>query len=76
MSPRLRHEIGASRLLHGVSIKQRYPGHSKQAGHTAQCAANYANRFIIVVDEDIDVTNPEQLIGPCALVAIRRRPSI
>ena len=58
------HEIGASRLLHGVSIKQRYPGHSKQAGHiAAQCqAANYANRFIIVVDDDIDVTNLEQLI--------------
>ena len=58
------HEIGASRLLHGVSIKQRYPGHSKQAGHiAAQCqAANYANRFIIVVDDDIDVTNLEELI--------------
>ncbi|MEC7489027.1 MAG: UbiD family decarboxylase [Pseudomonadota bacterium] len=58
------HEIGASRLLHGVSIKQRYPGHSKQAGHiAAQCqAANYANRFIIVVDDDIDVTDLEELI--------------
>ena len=58
------HEIGASRLLHGVAIKQRYPGHSTQAGQiAAQCrATNYANRFVIVVDDDIDVTNLEQLI--------------
>ena len=58
------HEIGASRLFHAVSITQRYPGHSKQAGHiAAQCqASNYANRFVIVVDEDIDVTNLEQVI--------------
>ena len=58
------HEIGASRLFHAVSITQRYPGHSKQAGHiAAQCqASNYANRFIVVVDEDIDVTNLEQVI--------------
>ena len=26
------HEIGASRMLHGIAIKQRYPGHAKQAG--------------------------------------------
>ena len=37
---------------------------AKQAGHVAaQCqAANYANRFVIVVDDDIDVSNLEQLI--------------
>ena len=27
------HEIGGARMLHGVSIKQRYPGHAVQAGH-------------------------------------------
>jgi UbiD family decarboxylase len=58
------HETGGSRLLHGVSIKQRYPGHAVQAGMiAAQCgAAAYACKYVVVVDEDIDVTNLEQLI--------------
>jgi UbiD family decarboxylase len=58
------HEVGGSRLLHGVSIKQRYPGHAVQAGHiAAQCGASaYASKYIIVVDEDVDVTNLESLI--------------
>lgn len=57
------HEVGSSRLLHGVAIKQRYPGHAKQAGHIAlQCrATNYANRYVVVVDDDIDVSNLEEL---------------
>ena len=29
------HEIGTARLLLGVAIKQRYPGHAMQAGHVA-----------------------------------------
>lgn len=58
------HEVGSSRLLHGVAVKQRYPGHAKQAGHiAATChATNYACRYVVVVDDDIDVTNLEQLI--------------
>ena len=57
------YEIGSSRLMHGISIKQRYPGHAKQAGHVAALchAANYANRYVVVVDDDIDVTNLEEL---------------
>ena len=57
------HEVGSSRLIHGVAINQRYPGHAKQAGHIAlQCrATNYANRYVAVVDDDIDVTNLEEL---------------
>ena len=57
------HEVGSSRMLHGVAIRQRYPGHSKQAGHIAgQChATNYANKFVVVVDDDVDVTNLEEL---------------
>jgi len=57
------HEVGSSRMLHGVAINQRYPGHAKQAGHiAAQChATNYANKYIVVVDDDIDVTNLEEL---------------
>jgi 4-hydroxy-3-polyprenylbenzoate decarboxylase len=58
------HEVGGARLLHGVSIKQRYPGHAVQAGHiAAQCGASaYACKYIIVVDDDIDVTDLDQLL--------------
>jgi UbiD family decarboxylase len=58
------HEIGTARLLLGIAIKQRYPGHAKQAGHiAAMCHAGaYAGRYVIVVDDDIDVSNLEELI--------------
>jgi UbiD family decarboxylase len=57
------HEIGTARLLLGIAIKQRYPGHAKQAGHiAAMCHAGaYAGRYVIVVDDDIDVSNLEEL---------------
>ncbi len=50
------HEAGGSRLWLTVAIKQMYGGHSKQAGLIAsQCHAGaYANRFVVVVDDDID----------------------
>src|SRR6201986_105897 len=58
------HEIGTARLLLGVSIRQRYPGHATQAGHVAaMCHSGaYAGRYVIVVDEDIDVSHLEELI--------------
>jgi len=58
------HEVGGARMLHGVSIKQRYPGHAAQAGQiAAQCGASaYASKYVIVTDEDIDVTNLESLL--------------
>ena len=58
------HEVGTARMLVGISIKQRYPGHSKQAGHVAsQCHVGaYAGKYVIVVDEDIDVSNLDELI--------------
>jgi 4-hydroxy-3-polyprenylbenzoate decarboxylase len=58
------HEIGGARMFHGVSIKQRYPGHATQAGFVAaQCGASaYACKYIVVVDDDVDVTNLEHLI--------------
>jgi 4-hydroxy-3-polyprenylbenzoate decarboxylase len=58
------HEVGGARMFHGVSIKQRYPGHAVQAGHiAAQCGASaYASKYIVVVDEDIDVTNLDNLL--------------
>ncbi len=58
------HEAGAARLLLVVSIKQRYPGHAKQAAMLAcAChAGNYLGRYVIVVDEDIDETNLDEVM--------------
>jgi len=58
------HEVGGARLLLGVAITQRYAGHAKQTGHIAsQCHVGaYAGRYVIVVDDDIDVSNLEELI--------------
>ena len=58
------HECGGSRLLYGVAIKQRFDGHAVQAGHIAsQCHVGaYGGRWVIVVDDDIDVTDLHELI--------------
>ena len=58
------HEAGASRLFNVVSIKQRYPGHSRQAGLIAsQCASGvYVGRYTVVVDDDIDASNLSDVI--------------
>jgi len=55
---------GGSRLVLAVSIKQRYPGHAKQAAVVAsQCHAGaYLGRYVIVVDDDIDPSNTDDLI--------------
>jgi 4-hydroxy-3-polyprenylbenzoate decarboxylase len=52
------------RFMTVVSIRQRYPGHAKQAALIAsQCRSGaYLGRYVIVVDEDIDITNSEELI--------------
>src|SRR5918998_2286097 len=59
------HEVGGARMLVGVSIKQRYPGHARQAGHVAaQCGAGaYAGKYVIVVDEDVDVSDLNDLMS-------------
>jgi 4-hydroxy-3-polyprenylbenzoate decarboxylase len=53
------HEAGGGRLLNIISIKQRYPGHAKQAAVVASQvhAGAYLGRYVIVVDEDIDPTS-------------------
>jgi UbiD family decarboxylase len=58
------HEIGGARMFHGIAIKQRYPGHPTQAGFVAaQCGASaYASKYVVVVDDDVDVTNLEHLL--------------
>jgi len=58
------HEAGGGRLLIAVSIKQRFAGHSRQAGYLAAQApaAGYMNRYVIVVDDDVDPTNLEEIM--------------
>ena len=47
-----------------LAIKQRYPGHARQAAMIAsQCRSGaYLGRYVIVVDDDIDITNTEEVI--------------
>lgn len=47
-----------------VSIKQRYPGHAKQAGlaATACRAGAYAGRYVVVVDDDIDPSDISEVV--------------
>ncbi|OFW16746.1 MAG: ubiquinone biosynthesis protein UbiD [Acidobacteria bacterium RIFCSPLOWO2_02_FULL_67_21] len=68
------HETGGGRLLIVVSITQRFCGHSRQAGFiAAQCqAAAYMNRFVIVVDDDVDPMNLEEVMWA---VSTRCEPS-
>ncbi len=53
-----------NRMMTIVSIRQRYAGHAKQAALIAsQCgAAAYAGRIVVVVDEDIDITNMDDVL--------------
>jgi 4-hydroxy-3-polyprenylbenzoate decarboxylase len=53
------HEAGGGRLLNIIAIKQRYPGHARQAALVASQvhAGAYLGRYVIVVDDDIDPTN-------------------
>ncbi len=57
-------EAGGTRLLIAVAIKQRYPGHARQAGHiAAMCHAGaYLGRYVVVVDEDVDVTDLNDMV--------------
>ena len=47
-----------------ISIRQRYPGHAKQAGRmVAQYRVGATiNHFTVVVDEDIDVTDTDEVL--------------
>ena len=66
---------GAAYLFLVVSIKQRYPGHARQAGLIAtEChAAAYLGRYTVVVDDDIDPTNLNEVLWA---VCTRSDPSV
>lgn len=46
-----------------VSIKQRYPGHARQAAYLVcqNRPAAYHGRYVVVVDDDIDPSDPQQV---------------
>lgn len=58
------HEAGGGRLFVAVAVEQRYAGHARQVGYlAAQCpAAAYMNRFVVVVDDDIDPANLNEVV--------------
>lgn len=58
------HEAGGGRMLLTVSIKQQFPGHSKQAGliATACRTGAYVNHLTVVVDDDIDPTDTDRVL--------------
>ncbi len=51
-----------------ISIHQRYAGHSKQALLVAAGAraGAYGGKFVVVVDDDIDISNPNDVIWAIA----------
>jgi len=53
------------RFLTVLAIKQRYPGHARQAGLIAsQCQGSaYLGRYIVVVDDDIDAYDINDVLG-------------
>jgi len=57
------HEFG-SRFFLAVSIRQRYAGHVAQVGHVATMCqgAAYMGRYVVVVDDDIDVYDTNDVL--------------
>lgn len=58
------HEAGGGRIMLAVSIDQQFAGHARQVGHlTASLpAAAYMNKFVIVVDGDVDVKDLDHVV--------------
>ncbi len=58
------HEAASNWAFTVVSITQRYPGHSRQAGLLASqvMGGAYMNRYVVVVDEDIDPSNMDDVL--------------
>ena len=56
------------RFVVAVAIKQRYPGHARQAAHGVLATRDGGRdtRMIIVVDDDIDITNLNEVLWAVA----------
>ena len=59
---------GGSRFIQVISIKQMHAGHAKMAGLVAAgCRPGaYMTRMVVVVDDDIDITNSAEVIWAMA----------
>jgi 4-hydroxy-3-polyprenylbenzoate decarboxylase len=58
---------GGYRFFYVISIKQLHAGHAKMAGLVAAgCGSSYMNRVVIVVDDDVDVTNAAEVMWALA----------
>jgi 4-hydroxy-3-polyprenylbenzoate decarboxylase len=57
-----RPEAGAANLLTVVSIRQMFAGHARQVGTVASQLLSHPTRYVVVVDDDIDVMNVEDVV--------------
>lgn len=59
-----KHEAGCANFWTVIAIQQRYAGHARQAGLLAAISSASASmgRYTIVVDQDVDVTDLEEVI--------------
>jgi len=59
---------GGSRFINIIAIQQMHAGHAKMAGLVAAgCGSNsYLGRVIIIVDDDIDITKPAEVMWAVA----------
>ncbi|MCC6888271.1 MAG: UbiD family decarboxylase [Hyphomicrobiales bacterium] len=58
---------GGYRLIQVISIKQLHAGHAKMAGLVAAgWGGSYMTRMVIVVDDDIDITNASEVMWAVA----------
>jgi 4-hydroxy-3-polyprenylbenzoate decarboxylase len=58
------HECGGSRMFLAVAIRQAYAGHARQVGLAAAhtYAGAYLNKFVVVVDDDIDPSSLDDVV--------------
>jgi 4-hydroxy-3-polyprenylbenzoate decarboxylase len=58
---------GGTRFINVISIRQLHPGHAKMAGLAAiGSVGNFMGRIIVVVDEDIDITDTAEVLWAMA----------
>ena len=68
------HDAGAAQMFVALSINQQYPGHAKQVLVAASnCYSVMHSKLVIVVDEDVDITNLDDLMWA---VCTRIEPSV
>ena len=59
---------GQGRFVVAVAIRQRYPGHARQVGYGVLATRDGGRdtRMIVVVDDDIDITNINEVLWAVA----------